>query len=327
MKASDPTPPDVSKVELGSVDAVLQGMELRNRHELTIDVTPIAGRVINGNMLTISTSIGSINFGEVAGFRSRGVMSNDHFTIGSHYAASDGNKYLGNDIVPGDIGWLPARREYTATQSSGVKYCAIFVKPAVLENTIQRLGLLKYSQVFKDQGFCNLPAGIARMLCVLLPAIKQKLLSPGGEILTENDAEELIEDVLEYFVQSVLGNAGHNSITLGLAPADKLLRELENSLASSQGELNISKFCKSMGISRRTLHRSIKAAGGCGPLDYQRAWKLAKVRNELVSGRFDTVTGAATRWGFHELGRFSQYYKGIFAELPSETLERIQENS
>ena len=34
----------------------------------------------------------------------------------------------------------------------------------------------------------------------------------------------------------------------------------------------------------------------------------------------DTVTGVAYRWGFGNPGRFAQFYKAQFGELPSDTL-------
>ena len=58
--------------------------------------------------------------------------------------------------------------------------------------------------------------------------------------------------------------------------------------------------------------------------DVSEQWGLERVRAELMRATpgSDSVTDAATRWGFQHLGHFSASYRRQFGETPSETLKR-----
>ncbi|WP_230944592.1 helix-turn-helix domain-containing protein [Burkholderia cepacia] len=48
--------------------------------------------------------------------------------------------------------------------------------------------------------------------------------------------------------------------------------------------------------------------------------RLNHARRELRLG--DSVTSAATQWGFRHLSSFAQDYRAMFGELPSATAKR-----
>jgi AraC family ethanolamine operon transcriptional activator len=58
------------------------------------------------------------------------------------------------------------------------------------------------------------------------------------------------------------------------------------------------------------------------PKRWALAERMAGVRRALTSvdRRTGTVTGIASDYGFHELGRFAAAYKNAFGEAPSQTL-------
>lgn len=49
---------------------------------------------------------------------------------------------------------------------------------------------------------------------------------------------------------------------------------------------------------------------------------MERVRAELLSGEVNNVTGAALRWGFAHMGRFSAEYKTRFGETPSQSMRK-----
>ncbi len=79
-----------------------------------------------------------------------------------------------------------------------------------------------------------------------------------------------------------------------------------------------------LGISRRTLELAFRSALGCSPFRYFRARRLGDVRRELFAGR--RVTEAALAHRFVSLGRFSDQYRGLFGELPSDTVRHARVN-
>jgi len=77
------------------------------------------------------------------------------------------------------------------------------------------------------------------------------------------------------------------------------------------------------GFNQRTLLRAFREVCGIGPYRYLQHLRLSEVKRVLLSEEV-TVTQAAMRFGFVELGRFGVQYKKIFGETPSETRRRRQ---
>lgn len=85
--------------------------------------------------------------------------------------------------------------------------------------------------------------------------------------------------------------------------------------------LSIAELCVQLGISRRTLQYAFQDALNLNPIAYLRAVRLNHVRRELRLG--DSVTLAATKWGFWHLSSFAHDYRVMFGELPSVAAKRF----
>lgn len=102
---------------------------------------------------------------------------------------------------------------------------------------------------------------------------------------------------------------------------EQLLDFIQNHL---EQDLNVTQIAKAGGVSERTIHALFQRELGVSPIQYLRHQRLLianrvfqDVRNRAVS-----VKEVALTLGFRDLGRFSQYYRSVFAELPSSTLLR-----
>lgn len=87
---------------------------------------------------------------------------------------------------------------------------------------------------------------------------------------------------------------------------------------------SIVEICAQLGVSERTLQYAFKQDMQLTPITYLRILRLNKARTMLLSvtSADTTVTHIAMTWGFLHLGKFSQDYRRMFGELPSETLAR-----
>lgn len=86
---------------------------------------------------------------------------------------------------------------------------------------------------------------------------------------------------------------------------------------------DLQSMSKATGLSPRTLQRTFQAEYGLCPQEWLRVERLHRVRDDLLSNPdCESVTHTATRWGFFHLSRFSQYYRELFGEKPSQTLVR-----
>ena len=82
-------------------------------------------------------------------------------------------------------------------------------------------------------------------------------------------------------------------------------------------------LCRAAGVSPRSLSRAFQTAADTTPYRFVQTLRLTAVRQALLARTEDeTVTDVATRFGFHELGRFAALYRDAFGESPSETKRR-----
>ena len=98
----------------------------------------------------------------------------------------------------------------------------------------------------------------------------------------------------------------------------KQAREILN--RNTEESVSIASLCLEIGVSRRTLQYCFQDTLGINPVAFLRALRLNGVRRTLKEA--ESVTEAATAWGFWHFGNFSLEYKKLFGELPSDTLRR-----
>lgn len=87
--------------------------------------------------------------------------------------------------------------------------------------------------------------------------------------------------------------------------------------------LTIGELCTTLNISRRTLNHAFQQVLGITPVAYMRNVRLHRIRAELQfsSKHVTSIANVASRWGFWHMSLFSRYYRELFGECPSVTLE------
>jgi AraC-like DNA-binding protein len=83
-------------------------------------------------------------------------------------------------------------------------------------------------------------------------------------------------------------------------------------------------LCVALDTSERSLRRIFPELFGCTPSQYLRMRRMRLARRALLSGQCRSVTDAAVRFGFFDLGRFAGTYRAIFGEPPSASLRALQ---
>jgi AraC-like DNA-binding protein len=80
---------------------------------------------------------------------------------------------------------------------------------------------------------------------------------------------------------------------------------------------------RAAGVSRYKLFDGFKQHFGHAPMAYLKMHRLEAVRRDILADRAErNVSSIAMNWGFSHLGRFSNDYKQLFGETPSQTLKR-----
>ena len=84
--------------------------------------------------------------------------------------------------------------------------------------------------------------------------------------------------------------------------------------------ISLADISAALRVCPRTLRYSFEHVLGISPTRYLLATRLNRVRRELAStGTTSSIQCIASRAGFWHMGRFAQYYRETFGELPSQT--------
>jgi AraC family transcriptional regulator, ethanolamine operon transcriptional activator len=132
---------------------------------------------------------------------------------------------------------------------------------------------------------------------------------------------DILARLADFVTEKPLVKAGNRR---QLHLCDEIMRDTMKMMESDPSEmLDLRSMSAATGLSPRTLQRTFQAEFGLCPQEWLRMERLNRARKDLLRGSATaTVTQTATRWGFFHFGRFSQYYRELFGEKPSETLAR-----
>lgn len=115
----------------------------------------------------------------------------------------------------------------------------------------------------------------------------------------------------------------HRRAAEGYELAHRMIRYIESRFGQ---RVTVNEVAGELDVTPRALHYATRSALGMSPLDVIVAFRLNHVRNELWDTRLSdaSITRAAMTQDFGHLGRFSQQYRALFGESPSQTLDRIR---
>jgi AraC family transcriptional regulator, ethanolamine operon transcriptional activator len=142
------------------------------------------------------------------------------------------------------------------------------------------------------------------------PAMRYRLQQSVMELLGSNIIDRL------YAARSDRSETAH---------FDVVRRARDHLRAHRDDPPSIGQLCLALGVSRRWLQLSFNEVLQISPHAYLRAMRLGGARRLLAKGTAGVqVKDAVEAFGFWHLSRFSHDYRGLFGELPSETLRRAR---
>lgn len=93
-----------------------------------------------------------------------------------------------------------------------------------------------------------------------------------------------------------------------------------------QEPISIPDIARAAGVSLRGLQLAYQRHGDVSPVLRLRQLRLEAARSTLLTGRHDSVSAIARRYGYSNAGRFAAHYRDHFGESPSATLERRRDD-
>ncbi|MDG3579719.1 AraC family transcriptional regulator [Rhizobium sp. YJ-22] len=87
--------------------------------------------------------------------------------------------------------------------------------------------------------------------------------------------------------------------------------------------IGLDDLMQATGLGRSQLNALCHRAFGCAPMELVRRMRLQALKAELERNPGQDLTTLALSYGFDHQGRFAQYYRGAFGELPRDTRRRL----
>ena len=145
-------------------------------------------------------------------------------------------------------------------------------------------------------------------------------------VMNREVARSIEQDIIHTLVNCLTAGAAHNK-SARQRHFTLIMTRLEDILvANGRRKVLIPKLCEAMGVSERTLRNCCLEVLGTSPSEYLRLRRLNLVHIALQHS--DPVTAKicdiAESHGFTELGRFAGFYRKIFGETPSTTLQHAR---
>ena len=222
--------------------------------------------------------------------------------------------------LAGAFGYVPPAREYEILSAAPHRMLAVAVAPDRLDDmAIARWGIPMPRTCSGPCFRAKDPVTVTRAARTWTRWLVAGMRHP--EILVDPvAASRMEEEVLGSYLDAVDPEPWQRPET----PRKDLARRAEAFIRSSlRDPTRIDDICSAVNASTRALHNAFKQVYGIPPKSYQKALRLAAVRQELLQGRAGTtVSATAVRWGFFQFGYFAMDYRRMFGEGPRETLRR-----
>jgi AraC-like DNA-binding protein len=265
----------------------------------------------------LTLSVGTFN----AGICAQRTCADDNILIGMLLSSVDRVTQWSFDMLPADIVVIPPLAEHHAVHWGASSYGAIRLDPRELPLVFGGDTWLGDAENWLEKKRYRANSDIGLIAARELSRLAGHLARQPG-FLSEHAAEFWKRTIIECMTVSIKSSipaddGGH------LNSAMKLVRSVEDYLQTTGDRpMHISQICSRLCLSRRSLHRAFHEVFGIGPVTFLRQKRLCAVHTILKQSSPETTTVAqvAIEQGFIELGRFSQYYRTMFGESPSQTL-------
>lgn len=210
--------------------------------------------------------------------------------------------------------------EHVGHTNGGMVWTALFCEPAVLDDTIRRMHGVDTAWSPCASTFAESdPAAVEALRAALQQAFLIAEASP--HVLESHAARRSIEESILAAAIGAIDPKGDRATLEGPSLShERVVRRAEDTIADKlDAPIYVADLCEAAGVSERTLRNAFQSVYGMSPIRFLQLRRLHQVRRALRSATVGSVTEAALRYGFGNLGRFAAEYRQLFGESPSLT--------
>lgn len=156
----------------------------------------------------------------------------------------------------------------------------------------------------------------------------QAVIDSKPVLLTHPAVRQMFEHSLEESLLSIVHKAEHRLLfqdSTDRQTSGQIIRRTEQFLESHPDQpIHLMQLCSAIGVSPPQVGRAFRELLNIEPKRYLRLYRLHCVRRILLASdpSETSIEFVARSWGFWSRLQFEAEYRGIFGELPSQTLAR-----
>ena len=236
----------------------------------------------------------------------QGAFSPNTVTLMIIHRMDEIGKVCGADLIGGSLIVLPVYADAEFTIPPHTSWTAINVPKAHLAKYGLKVDTTKLFTLDK-KSFFQFSQTYSRL---------EKQLSEGKE------SQEVLQDmILSHFIQTI--ESLDNKLELRYSDGYLMALNVRDYITEHIDEpVQMYKLCQLTNKSVRTIEITFKQVFNLTVRDYHSCYRLSLVRQTLIHDKNISVSNAALQYGYFHLGRFSNNYKKLFGELPSQTLRK-----
>ena len=263
---------------------------------------------------------------------SQRVVQQGHLPVGQicfallNGRATGESRMQGHELREDLLFLLRSGEEFTIQRANGMELLAFTCQAEDFLRLLDERPWPQQARALLSRQAVRVPAGA-------LQPMRQQIFSVLGQPLPRHSASlafDRDQSVLPGLFESLRALFEHASgvrETLSSASASFIVAECHRIVAASDDTPpDIEALCQRLRASRRSLQNSFRQIADTTPVHYLRGLRLNLVRKRLMSTRQAqlSVSQAAADQGFVQLSHFTERYKALFGELPSQTLRAIE---
>lgn len=292
-------------------------------HGAGLDAMQISRAPVTGSLAFTTCDGVAYNTGYISAHVAiKGALSENMVTLGLGVVLPPGSSQWLNETLSGDIGIFLPGDVQDALYAPGSIYAAATLSFEHLEKLAAKTGMvlgrkeLSGSGVIKGQ---TSAAALARLRSQFLRvhSAREQDSRPSPAIL----GRQLLDLFISELGREPRPHVSHINLQKQACIVARAREFIHENL---EHPISIDGIATAASTTRRSLHRAFVSILRESPYNYVLKVRLHRIRCELVSDaeRRCTITTIASHWGITELGRFSNWYREHFGELPSETLAK-----
>lgn len=243
----------------------------------------------------------------------------DHLVLAVPLAVMPGSHFAGRPLLRESLMVLGQADEHSLLAAGELDLIGLSVHRDMLcQLNDHKLEWLQHAAVQRN---LDLSPDVAAAIRHLLIALSSQVSAESAYTLDEEN--ELLGLTLAQTVSLAMRDE-HTSQSIARTHQARL-KVVDRAIAFMRQHLHedigVQTLCAEVGVSRRSLQYVFEEFLQTTPMAYWRALRLNEARRVLKRAAGCSITDLAYEWGFASASHFTQHYKNLFGELPSQTLK------